>query len=175
MVERLLSISGEDTISVQRKYLVDWDGRLPTRIMITDQRDPGTDRRFRGRWPVACSGLIFPNSFFGTRGPALEGKLKTELPGILNWAIEGYRRLKPARTFRPAEECRRRTSNKSKCWDHPVKAFLRDRCVVGPGFTVAIEGLYGMRWKAWSAHNGNNDRSAPRSGLAAICVRRCRA
>ena len=40
VVERLLSISGEDAISVQRKFLTDWFGRLPTRMQILTSELP---------------------------------------------------------------------------------------------------------------------------------------
>jgi len=45
VVERLLSISGEDTITVNRKYRDQCTGKLPSRFMIisNEQGDPGAD------------------------------------------------------------------------------------------------------------------------------------
>ncbi|MFD0657189.1 DNA primase family protein [Thermocatellispora tengchongensis] len=40
VVERLLTISGEDTIDVDRKYKDPWTGKLPTRIMIMSNELP---------------------------------------------------------------------------------------------------------------------------------------
>ena len=40
IVERLLSISGEDTISIPRKFLSDWTGRLPTRLVMLSNQLP---------------------------------------------------------------------------------------------------------------------------------------
>ena len=48
VVERLLSISGEDAISVQRKFLDDWFGRYTDPVADPDQRTPGTDRGIGG-------------------------------------------------------------------------------------------------------------------------------
>src|SRR5262249_21727672 len=39
-VERLLSISGEDTLTVDRKYRDPWTGRLPTRFLILTNELP---------------------------------------------------------------------------------------------------------------------------------------
>ena len=39
-VERLLSISGEDSITVDRKYRAPWTGRLPTRFLILTNELP---------------------------------------------------------------------------------------------------------------------------------------
>ena len=37
VVERLLSISGEDSLTIDRKYKEPWTGRLPTRFLDHDQ------------------------------------------------------------------------------------------------------------------------------------------
>ena len=36
--ERLLSISGEDTLSIPRKFLADWTGKLSTRLESEERR-----------------------------------------------------------------------------------------------------------------------------------------
>jgi len=40
VVERLLSISGEDSLTVNRKYREQWTGKLPTRIMVCSNEVP---------------------------------------------------------------------------------------------------------------------------------------
>jgi putative DNA primase/helicase len=40
IVERLLSISGEDAITIDRKFLPTWTGRLPTRFMLLSNELP---------------------------------------------------------------------------------------------------------------------------------------
>ena len=93
VVERLLSISGEDAISVQRKFLVDWFGSLPTRLQILTNELPALTEgsgALANRYII----LIFLRSFLGREDPMLTDKLRTELQGILNWAIVGYRRLR---------------------------------------------------------------------------------
>src|SRR5262249_30317162 len=92
IVERLLAISGEDTMTVGRKFKSAWHGKLPTRFMILTNVLPAFSEgsgALVGRFIV----LVFPRSFFGREDIGLTGKLVAELPGILNWAIAGYRRL----------------------------------------------------------------------------------
>jgi putative DNA primase/helicase len=52
-VERLLSISGEDTITIDRKYRDPWTGRLPARFMILTNELP----RFSDSSGGACGPL----------------------------------------------------------------------------------------------------------------------
>jgi len=40
VVERLLSISGEDTLMVNRKYKQQWTGKLPTRLHVISNELP---------------------------------------------------------------------------------------------------------------------------------------
>src|SRR5206468_3316534 len=40
LIERLLSISGEDALTVDRKHLPPWEGRLPTRLMLLANEVP---------------------------------------------------------------------------------------------------------------------------------------
>ena len=40
VVERLLSISGEDTLTIDRKYRDPWTGQLPTRLMVLTNELP---------------------------------------------------------------------------------------------------------------------------------------
>ncbi|MEI9805362.1 MAG: hypothetical protein WDN48_14225 [Pseudolabrys sp.] len=93
IVERLLSISGEDTMTVARKFREAWHGRLLTRFMVLTNELPSLSDgsgALAGRFIV----LMLKNSFFGREDPALTNKLTAELSGILNWAIAGYRRLR---------------------------------------------------------------------------------
>lgn len=71
----------------------------------------------------------------------------SELPGILNWAIEGWRRLgnrgifmfmMPTNVKDVVQEIEDLSS--------PVSAFVRDQCVVGPGHRVNVDALYDA-WK----------------------------
>lgn len=91
IVESLLSISGEDTISVHRKHKEALTVKMSARMMLLSNEIPV----IRDPSGVLASRFIFiqlRKSFFGQEDSRLEGKLFSERSGILNWAIEGWRR-----------------------------------------------------------------------------------
>jgi putative DNA primase/helicase len=154
IVERLLSISGEDSLSVPRKFLSAWNGRLPTRFEIMTNELPSLAEgsgALVGRFIV----LVFQQSFYGREDTALTGKLLEELPGILNWAIAGYLRLRERGHFiQPANA--QESIDQIEMLGAPVKAFLRDRCEVAPGLTIPVDDLY-SKWKSWGSSEGRRD------------------
>ena len=92
ITERLLSISGEDALSVPRKNRYDWNGKLPTRFLILTNELPklvDASGALASRFLL----LVLTRSFFGREDLALTERLLGELPGILNWALEGRDRL----------------------------------------------------------------------------------
>ncbi|MBA2425004.1 MAG: hypothetical protein H0V58_06560, partial [Actinobacteria bacterium] len=91
-VERLLSISGEDVLSVPRKFKPDWIGRLSTRFLILTNELPqlsDASGTIAGRFVI----LTMTRSFYDEEDPELTTKLVAEAPGIFNWALEGLDRL----------------------------------------------------------------------------------
>jgi putative DNA primase/helicase len=154
IVERLLSISGEDQMTVARKFLKAWTGKLPTRIMISTNELPAlTDSSgaLAGRLII----LVLTKSFFGREDPKLTEKLTKELPGILNWAIEGYRRLNERGHFIQPKSSRHAIAD-IETLGAPVKAFVRDCCVVDPGKTVAVDDTF-SEWENWCARERRRD------------------
>ena len=98
-VERLLSISGEDTLTIDRKYREPWTGRLPTRFMILTNELP----RFTDSSGALASRFvisILTTSFYGRENPKLTDELLAEAPAIFNWALEGLDRLREPRLLR---------------------------------------------------------------------------
>src|SRR6516165_7424462 len=82
IAERLLSISGEDTITVDRKFREARTGRLQTRFVILSNELPrlaDASGALAGRFIV----LVLVNSFYGREDLGLFDRLIAELPGIL--------------------------------------------------------------------------------------------
>ena len=146
ITERLLSISGEDALTIDRKHISAWTGRLPTRFAILTNELPritDTSGALVGRLIV----LVLVHSFFGREDAALTTRLLTELPGILNWALVGYRRLRARGYFvQPASASD--AIEQLEMLALPIKAFMDDRCDVKPGLTVSVELLY-QTWRMW--------------------------
>jgi putative DNA primase/helicase len=156
VVERLLSVSGEDTITVNIKYQDQWTGKLPSRFMVLSNELPQL-----GDASTAIAGrfvpLLLSQSWLGKEDHRLERALRAELPGILNWALDGLERLNEQHQFtRPASTDETITALQDLA--SPVAAFLRDRCETGPEHQVPIDDLYAA-WVEWCENNGQPKKS----------------
>lgn len=91
--EVLKSISGEDSVDIHRKGMAPLVGlRLPTRLMLLANEHPAFHDP-SGALERRLIVLRTEQSFYGKEDIHLTNKLIEELPGILNWAIEGLKRL----------------------------------------------------------------------------------
>lgn len=154
IAERLLSISGEDALTIDRKFLRAWHGTLPTRFMLLTNQLPGladSSGALVGRFIV----LQLTESFYGREDPGLTAALMTELPGILGWALDGYRRLhlrghfiQPASAFEAIADL--------EVLAAPIKGFANERCFIGPMHQVAVDDLWNA-WLRWCEANGRKE------------------
>ena len=150
-VERLLSISGEDSITVDRKYRDPWTGRLPTRfVLLTNEIPRFTDASgaLASRFVI----LVLTNSFYGREDPTLTDQLLLEAPGIFNWCLEGLDRLVDRGHFEQPEAAASALQHLEDLAS-PVNAFVRDRCRVGSDLAVAKDDLWAA-WKDWCSNEG---------------------
>lgn len=153
IVERLLSVTGEDTLTVDRKFREPWTGKLPTRFLILSNEVP----RFRDSSAAIAGRLMILQmtmSFLGKEDRTLDRRLQRELPGILNWSLEGLDRLVKRGRFTEPK------SSRDACTlmldlASPVSAFVRDRCNVDPKEWVSRDDLYDA-WKVWAEENGHH-------------------
>jgi putative DNA primase/helicase len=154
MVERLLSISGEDTLTVNRKYREQWTGKLPSRLHIISNELPKL-----GDASTAIVGrivlLLLSHSWLGKEDHGLEPALHAELTGILNWSLAGLERLTVSngnRFTRLASADEAITTLRDLA--SPVAAFVRERCATGFDKQVAVDTLYD-KFKVWCEDNGH--------------------
>jgi len=146
IAERLLSISGEDLQTIDRKHREAWTGTLPTKFLILTNELPritDSSGALASRFIV----LTLTQSFYGQEDHALTGNLLAELPGILNWAIEGWRRLNERGYFQQPQSSAD-AIDELEDLGSPISAFVKDRCIVEAGRQVAIDRLF-EAWKAW--------------------------
>lgn len=123
--ENLLRISGEDEVSVDRKYKDAWEGRLSARFLLLSNEVP----QFRDTSGAIVSRMILMRSdasFYEREDPGLIDKLKPELPGILNWALAGLRRLRERGHFVQPEASRSELATMMTLAS-PVRAFAAER------------------------------------------------
>jgi putative DNA primase/helicase len=115
----------------------------------------GDLRGFCGRSdPVLHPHRQLTNSFYGQEDRGLLNRLLTELPGILNWAIDGWRRLNGRGHFEMPKSSADAVEQLEDLGS-PVGAFVREHCVVGPGRTVGVATLFAM-WCDWCKIQNRN-------------------
>jgi putative DNA primase/helicase len=166
-VERLLSISGEDTLTVDVKYRAAWTGRLPTRILVLTNELPEL-RDSSGALASRFVLLVLTRSFYGHENPKLTEELLAGASGILNWSLEGLDRLRERGHFlqpKTSHEALRNLEDLAS----PIGAFVRDRCTVAPDAEVAKDALWAA-WKEWCDFEGK-----ARPGTRAVLIRDLRA
>lgn len=138
--EPLLAITGEDAQDVPRKNREDWHGKLGVRFMAMSNDVP----TFKDASTALANRMIhieFTRSFLGREDPGLTDRLLGELPGILNWALDGLDRLTQRGSFvgptsgnAVADEVRRASS--------PYAAYVEDRCELVELATVELDALF---------------------------------
>jgi len=146
VAENLLRISGEDMVTANRKYKRAWDGRLSVRFLVLTNELP----RFMdasGALANRFVPLVMRNCFLGKEKPGLLGEILPELPGILKWSIEGWRRLRERGYFVPPSSSRDAIQNLEDLAS-PEAAFIRDECELDSDAVITKVDLYAA-WKRW--------------------------
>jgi putative DNA primase/helicase len=153
IIERLLTISGEDSLTVDRKHREPWSGRLPVRFMLLSNELPA----FRDSSGAIASRLLILTmaiSNLGKEDTTLERDLAEELPGILNWSLDGLDRLthrgrlvEPASSADAVQLLAATTS--------PIRAFLADWCQLAPDASTPKDDLY-EAWRDWCRTEGRD-------------------
>jgi putative DNA primase/helicase len=152
VVERLLSISGEDFLTVNRKYRDQWTGKLPSRLHVISNELPKL-----GDASTAIVGrivlLLLSRSWLGKEDHDLESALEAEMPGVLNWALSGLERLTIDNGNRFTRvESAEDAITAMRDLASPVAAFVREECVLGPEHEIGAESLY-CSYRAWCEAN----------------------
>jgi putative DNA primase/helicase len=152
VVERLLSITGEDWLTIDRKYREPWTGKLPCRFVILSNELP----KFRDSSGAIATRLLIlqmTESFLGREDHELDAKLREELGPILLWALEGLDRLTRNGRFTEPDSSRDAAALMMDLAS-PVSAFVRERCVRDPDAWVSRDDMY-VAWCAWAEANGH--------------------
>nr|WP_171909928.1 phage/plasmid primase, P4 family [Aquisalimonas asiatica] len=156
-VERLLQISGEDRVTIERKNSNrSWHGKLPTRFLIVSNHPPAlpdTSGALLRRYVP----LELTRTFSAERDPSLDKRLLTELPGILNWSLTGLRRLRQREKFEQSaggESLLGHLSHSTSL----VRAFVGEKCTIAPHRYTSRVGLY-REWRKWCEHRGERPGS----------------
>jgi P4 family phage/plasmid primase-like protien len=145
VIERLLNISGEDRVTVNRKNIAHWTGHLPTRILIMTNELlvlPDASSALVGRLLL----LETQRTFFNHEDSTLGDKLAAELPQILGWAIDGFDRLNARGRFLQPKAGRAQLEA-LLALNSPIMTFVQMFCDLGRG-QASLEALYAA-WSGW--------------------------
>jgi putative DNA primase/helicase len=146
ITERLLSISGEDALSIPRKHKADWIGSLPTRFLILTNELPSLQDQ-SGALASRFVVWTLNKSFYGCEDHNLTERLLAELPGILRWALVGYQRLYQRGRFEQ-HESGEQAIEELETLGSPVATFVKEKCEVEAGAEVRCDPLY-ESWRSW--------------------------
>lgn len=151
IVERLLSISGGDSQTIARKYKDDWSGELGCKVLMLSNELPNlsdSSNALLGRLLLLQTTI----SHYGHEDRYLESKLRRELPGILNWALDGLDRLNAQGRFTEPAASNELTTG-FRAISSPITAFVADRCEVGVNGMIERGALY-ARYIEWAEEEG---------------------
>lgn len=169
VVSQLLRIVGGDTITVNRKNKEAWSGYLPTRIIMYSNEVMQLNESsgaLTGRMII----LKMTKSFYGKEDTQLSTKLRSELSGIFNWALEGLRR----RVARGGNFIQPTTGKEllelTEELGNPIGSFITEALVIEASSTVSKDDVFAC-YKRWALHKSippGTELTFKRRFLAAI-------
>lgn len=139
---RVKSLTGGDVIKARALYQNGFEFKPAFKLWFALNHPPVIPQQDRGIWRRILR-IPFNQSFEGREDKQLESVLIDELPGILNWAIEGLREwhqqgLNPPAAIKEATESYRTESDVIGTW-------MAEQCVSGAN----CECKAGEAWEAW--------------------------
>ena len=142
----LLSITGCDAKDVNRKNKKVWRGRLGVRFVAASNDTPSladASGALAGRMLTITMG----KSFLGKEDPGLRDTIRAEMPGVLQWALGGLKKLTAAGRFVEPESSENAREEVRQA-GNPTYLFIEDECLIGPFGWVRLERLY-LAYTAW--------------------------
>lgn len=150
------AITGGDTISVRRMYRGAVDARLFCRLLyVANEAIPFDD--VSQAMAYRMNVLYFPKNYRKCNPDRLiDRKLREEIPGVCNWAIEGLRRLLAQGSFTVPETSKDHLASIAAL-TNPIGAMLEECCKVHIGseyaaYKTPVKDLYDV-WNAWCDDN----------------------
>jgi putative DNA primase/helicase len=137
----LKQFTGEDVMHFNPKYKEPFTAKPTAKLIIATNVLPNFRDRSNGLWRRLIL-LRFPVSIDeGRQNPRLADLLTAELPGIFNWAVQGFARLwKRKRFVEPKSAVQERETFRRE--SNPARQFLEDTCQCDPRDSVSKQMLY---------------------------------
>lgn len=151
VIETLLRIIGEDSVSVDRKNKNALNLKLGVRVLMLSNEMPhlpDNSTAINNRFLI----IKLRESFLGREDVHLLDKLLEELPAIANWAVAGYRRLMKAHKFSEPQSSRDER-NEWRVETNPLEEFVKGYCEERPGH-VTDPAAFSEKYNIWREKNG---------------------
>ena len=162
LVEMMLTVSGEDSRTSDRKNRGEFTGTSSARVMMSCNEVPvwaEGSRELMDRFEVIHHGVSFRNKPDET----LTDRLALELPQIFRWALDGLVRLRTNGRFTRPESAANTRQNMDDA-NNTVRPFYRDCIEEGEGYSAFAEDL----WAAYVRHE--KERHVEKTkGFPAFC------
>jgi P4 family phage/plasmid primase-like protien len=159
-------VSGE-RMTVERKHRDPFEFTPSARLTFCTNTLPRFVDRSDGLWRrlllVPCTVQILDEKLQDKRLVSPEfWRTSGELPGVLNWAIEGLRRLRQRGHFQEPAACKA-AKTEFRVESNPAAVFLAENVRANPTGSIVSSDLYG-RYKGWAEAAGHHPLPAPHFG-----------
>jgi putative DNA primase/helicase len=156
---------GGDRMYFDKKGIEGTDAKPSARLMVATNNRPPINDKSDGLWRRMLYlpfNVTIPTTEQDTQ---LAAKLKHELAGILNWALEGRKRLYARGRFEMPKLSEAGLQEYRK-ESNPAGIFLREHCeFTGAGAQVHCDLLYAT-YKSWAKDNGHTPLDSGQFGKA---------
>lgn len=150
-LERMLSIAGNDSVTIDRKFFKEVKMVLPCKIVLMANKIPKLSDNSRAIVERVLP-LKLVRSFRGREDTTLKERLSGETEGILTWALEGLRRLRKRGHFVIPESSGDMLGDIQEDGS-PLGLFLEDHCVLDPQEWCPSARLFG-EWEQYCSMHG---------------------
>jgi putative DNA primase/helicase len=153
--ELALNITGEDTITIPRKYIGAWRGQLRLKLTVISNEVPNLNDS-SGVLPSRFVKVRFSVSFFGREDVNLRAKLEAELPGIAVRCLKAHRRLCERGRFVQPKSAEVLELELAEASGDPFAAMALETFAPDAEGTVTKTVAY-MKFELWCRNNGRMD------------------
>lgn len=148
---RIKDLTGGDIISARRLYQESFNFQPACKLWLFGNHKPAITGTDLGIWRRVRLIPFTAKIPVERRDPQLRSKLVAELPGILNWALEGVRMWRAGRLVSPAAVLAAVADYRSE--EDLLGEFLEDEVQQCPSGRASFADLY-QRYRGWAARNG---------------------
>jgi len=150
-VSRVRAFISGDRMEINRKYMPHLQANQHPKLLVSWNRRPEVNDQSRAFWRRVLLVGFYREFRDGAEDRGLRRKLLDEIPGILNWALQGLRRLRKVGGFTRAASVEDVSASFRRDND-PLGMWLEDHLVISPGMSVRKEEVY-QRYCLWATES----------------------